>query len=181
MRSYQYGPRPVRFFIWRNDDEHKLGDSPLPNGRVRVFRDNGSYGLSYLGEKILRYVPIKAEIEVNLGPDDLVVYETRKTQVERFNFAFDRHNRVIGWDEKQQWIHTVRNYRTKPITFELRLLYGGDVEFTSEVKTTSFDYRTVEAKFPVAARGRKEYPCTALIHHGSNAKQQRVKLKDPTR
>ena len=181
MRSYQYGPRPVRFFIWRNDEEHKLGESPLPNGRVRVFRDNGSDGLSYLGDKVLRYVPIKAEIEVNLGPDDLVVYETRKTQVERFNFAFDRHNRVIGWDEKQQWIHTVRNYRAKPIAFELRLLYGGDVEFTSEVKTTSFDYRTVEAKFPVTKRSRREYPCTVLIHHGSNAKQQRVKLKDPTR
>ncbi len=44
MRSYQYGPRPVRFFIWRNDDEHKLGESPLPNGRVRIFRDNGKDG-----------------------------------------------------------------------------------------------------------------------------------------
>jgi hypothetical protein len=181
MREYQYGPRPVRFFIWRNDDEHKLGDGPLPNGRVRVFRDNGSGGLSYLGEKILRYVPIKAEIEVNLGPDDLVVYETRRTRVERFNFQFDRRSRVTGWDEKQQWIHTIRNYRTKPIAFELRLLIGGDVEYTSEVETTLFDYRTTETKLPVAARGKREYPSTVLIHHGSNAKQQRVQLKDPTR
>jgi hypothetical protein len=181
MRTYQYGPRPVRFFVWRNDDEHKLGDGPLPNGRVRVFRDNGSDGLSYLGEKILRYVPIKAEIEVNLGPDDLVVYETRRTRVERFNFQFDRRSRVTGWDEKQQWIHTIRNYRTKPIAFELRLLIGGDVEYTSEVETTLFDYRTTETKLPVAARGKREYPCTVLIHHGSNAKQNRIRLKDPTR
>ena len=181
MRSYQYGPRPVRFFIWRNDAEHKLGDSPLPNGRVRVFRDNGSDGLSYLGEKLLRYVPIKAEIEVNLGPDDLVVYETRRTQVERFNFQFNQHNSVIGWDEKQQWIHTIRNYRDKPIAFELRLLFGGDVEYTSEVQTTPFDYRTTETKLTAAARSTREYPCTVLIHHGTNAKQQRVRLKDPTR
>ena len=40
------------------------------------FRDNGKDGLSYLGQQVVRYVPIKAEIEVNLGPDDLVVYET---------------------------------------------------------------------------------------------------------
>ena len=181
MRTYQYGPRPVRFFIWRNDEEHKLGDSPLPNGLVRVFRDNGADGLSYLGEKLLRYVPIKAEIEVNLGPDDLVVYETRRTQVERFNFQFNVHNQVTGWDEKQQWIHTIRNYREKPIAFELRLQIGGDVEYTSEVKTTLFDYRTTETKLPVAARSKREYPCTVLIHQGSNAKQQRIKLKDPTR
>ena len=181
MRTYQYGPRPVRFFIWRNDDEHKLGESPLPNGLVRVFRDNGADGLSYLGEKLLRYVPIKAEIEVNLGPDDLVVYETRKTQVERFNFRFNINNHVTGWDEKQQWIHTIRNYRDKPIAFELRLLIGGDVEYTSEVKTTLFDYRTTETKLPVATRSKREYPCTVLIHHGTNAKQNRIKLKDPTR
>ena len=40
------------------------------------FRDNGKDGLSYLGQQVVRYVPIKAEIEVSLGPDDLVVYET---------------------------------------------------------------------------------------------------------
>jgi len=181
MRSYQYGPRPARFFIWRNDEEHKLGESPLPNGLVRVFRDNGADGLSYLGEKLLRYVPIKAEIEVNLGPDDLVVYETRKTQVERFNFHFNVNNRVVGWDERQQWIHTIRNYREKPIAFELRLQIAGDVEYTSEVKTTLFDYRTTETKLTAAARSKKEYPCTVLIHHGSNAKQSRIKLKDPAR
>ena len=181
MRTYQYGPRPVRFFIWRNDDEHKLGDSPLPNGLVRVFRENDSGGLSYLGEKLLRYVPIKAEIEVNLGPDDLVVYETRKTQVERFNFQFTKQNNVCGWDEKQKWIHLIRNYRDKPIAFELRLMIGGDVEYTSEVKTTLFDYRTTETKLSVAARAKREYPCTVLIHHGSNAKQNRIQLKDPTR
>jgi len=180
QRSYQYGPRPARFFIWRNDEEHKLGESPLPNGLVRVFRDNGADGLSYLGEKLLRYVPIKAEIEVNLGPDDLVVYETRKTQVERFNFHFNVNNRVVGWDERQQWIHTIRNYREKPIAFELRLQIAGDVEYTSEVKTTLFDYRTTETKL-TAARSKKEYPCTVLIHHGSNAKQSRIKLKDPER
>jgi len=181
QRSYQYGPRPARFFIWRNDTEHKLGESPLPNGLVRVFRDNGEDGLSYLGEKLLRYVPIKAQIEVNLGPDDLVVYETRKTQVERFNFHFNVHNQVVGWDERQQWIHTIRNYRDKPIAFELRLQIAGDVEYTSEVKTTLFDYRTTETKLTAAARSRKEYPCTVLIHHGTNAKQSRIKLKDPTR
>jgi hypothetical protein len=181
MRQYEYGDRPVRLFCWRNDDEHKLGESPLPDGLVRIFRDNGSDGLAYLGEKLLRYVPIKAEIEVNLGPDDLVVYEMKKDQVSRFNFAYDVHNNVCGWDEKQQWIHTIRNYREKPIAFELRLMLPGDVEYTSEVKTILFDYRTTETKLSVDARAKKEYPCTVLTHQGTNAKQQRILLKDATR
>jgi len=182
MRSYQYGPRPVRFFIWRNDDEHKLGQSPLPNGRVRIFRDNGADGLSYLGEQLIRYVPIKAEIEVNLGPDDLVVYETRKMSTERFNFHFRRsgvREYVNGWDEKTKWVDTIRNYRTKPITFELRRMWPGHVDYVSEVKTTLFDYRTIEAKFPVKARDKKQYPCTVTTHHGVNSKQSRINLKQP--
>jgi len=181
MRSYQYGPRPVRFFIWRNDAEHKLGESPLPNGRVRIFRDNGREGLSYLGEQQVRYVPIKAEIEVNLGPDDLVVYETYRRSVQRLNFHFRRDSRgreyVDGWDDRQLWIDTIRNYRTKPITFELRRQWNGDVEYDSEVTTTLFDYRTIQVTLTVPARDKKEYPCTVTTRQGVNVTQSRIKLK----
>jgi len=180
MRAYQYGPRPVRFFIWKNDEDHELGESPLPDGLVRIFRDNGRDGLSYLGQQLIRYVPIDAEIEVNLGPDDLVVYETKKMSTQRFNFHFNkvpRVWRVDGWDETQKWLDTVRNYRTKPITFELRRIWDGDVDYYSDIKTTLFDYRTTETKFTVEARDKMEYPCTVTVHMGFNKKQDRVRLK----
>ena len=45
MRAHQYGERPVRFFIWKNDEDHGLGDAPLPNGLVRVFRENKNEGV----------------------------------------------------------------------------------------------------------------------------------------
>ncbi|MHC4548570.1 MAG: hypothetical protein ACYTEZ_07315 [Planctomycetota bacterium] len=180
MRAHQYGPRPVRFFLWQNDDEHKLGDAPLPDGRVRVFRDNGQEGLSFLGEQVIRYVPIKARIEINLGPDDLVVYETRKARTERLNFRFDTSGRreyVVGWDERTRWLDTIRNYRGKPIAFELRRVWGGHVDYESEMETKLFDYRTAEATFTVGARGKLHYPCTLTTHHGRNAKQSRIWLK----
>ena len=180
MRAYQYGPRPVRFFVWRNDAEHKLGESPLPDGRVRVFRDNGQDGLAFLGQEQVRYVPIKAEIEVNLGPDDLVVYETRKSSTQRLNFHFNwsgNREYVDGWDEKTAWIDTVKNYRTKPITFELRRQWPGDVDYQSEMATTLFDYQTVEAKFTIGPRSKILYPATVTLHQGANSKQARISLK----
>ncbi len=175
MRAYHYGPRPVRFIKWPNDKEHKLGDSPLPNGIVRVFRENGSDGLSYLGQQVLQYVPIGAEIEVNLGVDDLVVYEQRKTTTSRSNFTFKKNN-VIGWDERQGWTHTLRNYRSKPVQVELRLQWPGDVEVTAESETSAFNYNTIAAEFAVPTRGKIEYMLSKAIHHGANAKQNRVKL-----
>ena len=182
MRSHQYGARPQRFFIWRNDDEHKLGESPLPNGLVRIFRDNGKDGLSYLGQQGVRYVPIKAQIEVSLGPDDLVVYETRRMTMRRFNFHFHRHPKtgkeyVDGWDSEQKWIDTIRNYRDKPIVLELQRVWPGDVEYRSDHETKLFDYRTIETKFTIKPRDKTEYKCTVTTHYGTNAKQSRVKLK----
>jgi hypothetical protein len=181
MRAHQYGPRPVRFFIWLNDDEHSLGESPLPNGRVNLFRDNGADGLSFLATQQIRYVPIKAKIEVNLGPDDLVVYETKRASTERLNFKFRRDKRgreyVCGWDERTRWVDTIRNYRTKPITFELRRIWPGDIEYESEVETTMFDFRTTETTFTIAPRSKTDYPATVTQHHDRNAQQARVKLK----
>lgn len=176
MRAYQYGDRPVRFFLWHNDDEHDLGQSPLPDGLVRVFRENGKDGLSFLGQQLIRYVPIKAEIEINLGPDDLVVYETVKNGSERYNFSF-RHERVNGWDEKTRWVDRIRNYRGKPIKFELRRQWSGHVDYESEVSTKQFDYCTVEASFPVPARGQMLYPCMVVTHFGANGSQNRIELK----
>jgi hypothetical protein len=179
MRAYEYGPRPVRFFIWKNDNEHKLGDSPLPNGVIRVFRENGRDGLSYLGQQLLRYAPIQAAIEVKLGVDDLVVFEQRKEGTRRDNFRFDHRNRVTGWDEHQLWRGAVRNYRDKPITFELRLQLAGDVELTPTLPTTSFDYRTVEMKLTTPENGSTEFPYSTTILQGANAKQNRVRLTAP--
>jgi len=177
MREHQYGPRPVRFFVWKNDEEHELGTSPLPDGRIRIFRENGKDGLGFLGEQELRYVPIKADIEVNLGPDDLVVYETRKDSTRRYGFAFDAHGRVVGWTEETNWVDEIRNYRTKPITFELQRRWPGHVEYASEIPTTLFDYQTIQVTLSVGARAREPYPATVTTHNGTNAGQNRIELR----
>ena len=163
-----------------NDKEHKLGESPLPDGLVRIFRENGRDGLAFLGEQKVHYVPIKAKAEIDLGADRLVVYRKRKIKTRRFNFTFrrDAHGRewVKGWDEEQTWNDEIRNYTGKAMTLELRLRFSGDVDFRSEAKTSVFDYQTVETKFTIAEGKIRAYPYSVTIHHGANAKQNRVKL-----
>jgi hypothetical protein len=176
MRAHQYGSRPVRFFIWKNDDEHGLGGSPLPNGLIRVFRENGKDGLGYLGEQLIRYVPVRADIEVNLGPDDLVVYETIRARTERSNFRF-HHDSVVGWDEETVWTDLVRNYRDEPIRFELQRQWPGHVDYASETKTSLFDYQTTEVVLIVPAHDRMEIVATVKTRHGRNQTQDRIDLR----
>ncbi len=176
MRKHQYGERPARFFIWKNNKEHELGTSPLPNGLIRVFRENGDRGLSYLGEQTVHYVPVKDMIEINLGSDDLVVYEAKKLSTKRLNFHFNKHGKVSGWDEEQEWKEIIKNHREEPIVFETRKVIAGDVEYDSEIEAGLFDYHTVEMKFTVPARDEKENTYTLVFHRGGNKKKDMVKI-----
>jgi len=67
-RPQEYGEQLVRMYLLTNNKESKLGTSPLPDGIVRVFRDNGRDGLSYLTQQSVKYIPIGDKIELNLGP-----------------------------------------------------------------------------------------------------------------
>src|SRR5262249_51453412 len=61
-RPQEYGEQLVRMYLLANDKPSKLGGSPLPDGIVRVFRDNGRGGLSFLTAQSVKYVPIGDKI-----------------------------------------------------------------------------------------------------------------------
>ncbi len=147
-RPHQYGDRPVRFFILANDKEHKMGDSPLPDGTIRVFRETGQGGLSFYTAQSTKYIPIREKVELNVGHDDQVVYERVVLDVARQNFTYDETIHpvppVVGWDETRKWKEEIRNYRSKPIKMEIRHVLGGDVEFAQQDGAKLFDYQTVE-------------------------------------
>ncbi len=177
LRPHQYGARPVRFFMLKNDEEHKLGTTPLPDGLVRTFRDNGRDGLCFLGQQKVKYVPIKEDIELNVGTDDEVVHERKCMSAERSNFIFDgTQPSVVGWDETRAWKEEIRNYRAKAIRMEVRHVMPGDIELEAEGVTLS-DYRTVEFTFDVKAREKLPWHYKSTQHHGRNQKQSLIRLK----
>lgn len=177
LRPHQYGPRPVRFFLLKNDTEHKLGTTPLPDGLVRTFRDNGRDGLSFLGQQGVNYVPIKADIELNVGTDDEVVHERKNMGVVRLNFVYQGNPPyVTGWDETHTIREEVRNYKSKAIRVEVRHIIDGDIDLDAEMAKLH-DYRTVEFTFDVKPRQKLPWGYKFTAHMGQNAKQSRIKLK----
>ena len=178
-RPHQYGARPVRFFILANDAEHKLGESPLPDGVIRVFRDNGRNGLNYFTAQTTKYIPIREKIELNVGTDDQIVYERLVLDVARSEFRYDHTPPVVvGWDEARKWQEEVRNYRAKPITIEIRHVLQGDVEFSAEAvgDLKLYDYRTPEYTMTIPSRKPTKWVTEGRFHLGANAKQSRVRL-----
>jgi hypothetical protein len=182
-RPHQYGDKPVRFFMLANDAEHKLGDSPLPDGVIRVFRDNGRDGLSFYTAQQTKYIPIKEKIELNVGKDDQIVYERVVLDVARQNFIYNEKPQipqVIGWDETRKWQEEIRNYRTKPIKIEIRHVIQGDVDFSIEAPGAKlYDFHTPEYTLTLPANMRQKFVSQGGFHLGKNAKQNRVQLVNP--
>jgi hypothetical protein len=179
LREHQYGPRPVRFFILANDTEHKMGESPLPDGVIRVFRDNGKDGLAYYTTQSTKYIPIKEKIELNVGTDDEIVYERVVLDLARSDFIFDGTPPVVvGWNETRKWQEEIRNYRAKAIKVEIRHVLGGHVEFAMEDSPKLFDYHTVEYVVEVPARKTQRWESNGLFRLGQNQKQDRVQLAE---
>lgn len=194
-RVPEYGDQLVRLYLLTNDEASKLGTTPLPDGEVRVFRDNGRDGLSYLATQNIKYVPIGDRIELNLGVDPAVIFELVKLKTFRDNLwmhiqggnvyrrvdqagvKIEINSQVAGWDEHQIASQRIRNYSGKPIEVEIRREYNGDVVFRSQLDAKLHDYRTVEFSAKVGPAERLDLQHEVIEHQGYNQKQQRVELE----
>jgi len=196
-RPAEYGDQLVRMYLTRNDEESKLGTTPLPDGVVRVFRRNGRDGLSFLGSQSIPYVPIGEKIELNLGPDPEVIFELVRLDFWRDNIWMKEHGRstyrrvddgevqidvrstVAGWNDHTLYAQRVRNYTGEPIKLEVRRTFGGHVDFFTSLDAKNHDYQTVQYTATVPAGETKDLKYELVEHLGRNQKQSRVELLPP--
>ncbi|MCE9592047.1 MAG: hypothetical protein K8S99_16185 [Planctomycetes bacterium] len=194
-REEEYGDELVRMYIITNDVKSKLGTTPLPDGMVRIFRDNGRDGLSFLAEYESRYIPIGDKIEVNMGTDPEVIFELIQLRASRDNIwmqingmnvfkqvggpaEIEVNSSVAGWDEHAVFTQRVRNYTAKPIEVEVRRSYDGHVAYRSTIPGIKlFDFRTVEFTTTVDAGKRVDLLHEVVTSQGRNAKQNNVTLQ----
>ena len=195
-RPQQYGEQLVRTYLLTNDKESKLGTTPLPDGVVRVFRDNGRSGLSYLTQQNVKYIPIGDKIELNLGADPNVIFELIKLRSTRDKIQLQLRganvyrrvddgagqievkSTVAGWDDHRLYTQRIRNYTAGTIDVEIRRIWEGDIIFRSNLKPTLFDFRTVQFQTTVAPATKANLLFELVQHQGRNAKQSRITLED---
>ena len=193
-RLNEYGNQLVRMFLLTNDEASDLGESPLPDGVVRLFKRNDTGSLSYLTQQTIKYIPIGDKIELNLGADPNVVFELIDLRVFRDNIwgtigarvrrQFDKpgvriedRGRVEGWDEHTLYAQRIRNYTDKPIELEVRRAFGGDATFVSRADAKAHDYQTVQYTTKVEPGKTRDVRYELIQRMGSNQKQNRVEIE----
>jgi len=194
-RPAEYGDQLVRMYLLTNDAASKLGTTPLPDGVVRLFRDNGRGGLSYLTQQAVKYIPIGDKIELNLGVDRNVIFELVKLRASRDEIwmqingadVFRRigggvqievDSAVAGWDDHEVYSQRIRNYTAKAIEVEVRRSFAGHVVFRSLLGPTLHDYQTTQFTATIEAGKKSDLLFEVLRHQGRNAKQANVTLEE---
>jgi hypothetical protein len=121
----RWGRETITFVAFANDKDHKLGETPIPNGTVKIYTLADEQGhLSYVGATDIKYIPVGEKIELNLGPARLVRLEPLLMDFKTENHVYDKNNDVAGWDEVRTWKIEVTNTRTVPVKFEITRGFG---------------------------------------------------------
>ena len=117
----RYGTSVVRFLSFKNDKEHELGETPIPGGRLKVYRGVSDKGhLSYTGQSSFKYVPVDEDVELNLGTVANVVVEPKLMDFKTENYKFDRRGNISGWDEIRTFKIEVKNTRDIDVKVEIK-------------------------------------------------------------
>ncbi len=116
----QWGTQTIRFLSFANDQEHKLGETPLPDGTVRVYSRADEQGhLSYVGGMGVKYIPVGEEVELNLGPARLVEVKPVLMDYKTGNHTFGNKGEINGWEEVRSWKIEIANAGTLPVQVEV--------------------------------------------------------------
>jgi len=167
----RYGNSVVRFLSFKNDEEHELGDTPIPGGMLKVYRSADDKGhLSYTGQSSFKYIPVDEDVELNLGPVGDVVVEPTLMDYRTENYRFDRKRNISGWDEVSTFKIEVRNTREIPVKVELKRNFRTQywkIKTSQEFEKVDLD--TVKYTLILEPRSKKEFEYTLTTYHGVRA------------
>ena len=167
----RYGKSVVRFLSFKNDEEHKLGETPVPGGGLRVYRSVDEAGsLSYEGASSFKYIPVGEDVELSLGGVGNVVVEPTLMSVTSQNFMFNSHGDISGWEEVRTFEIEVKNTREVAVEVEVTRNFG--TQYWSLEKEGEFgefgkvDLDSVKFSLERAPGGSQKFSYTLTTRHG---------------
>ena len=165
----RYGKGVVRFISFANDEKHQLGETPIPGGAMKVYRDlDENQHLSYEGQSSFKYIPVDEDVELNLGQVANVVVTPTLMNFETENYKI-REDRITGWDEIRTYKIEAKNTRDIPVKIEItRNFNTNSWELETDEKYEDIDSNTVRFTMTLKPRTDRQFEYTLTTYHGTN-------------
>ena len=168
-----YQRRVMRFLSFKNDEEHELGETPIPGGAIKVYRNLADGHLSYESASSFKYIPVNEKIELNLGAVENVVVKPTLMSVKTENYRYNRHRDISGWDEIQGWKIEIKNTRDIPIEIEIKRNFHTNYwDIETKQKYEKFDKDTIKIKLKLKPGENKTFRYTLTKRHGDNQRNR---------
>jgi len=178
----RWADQTIRFVKFSNDEDHNLGQTPIPDGDVKIYSLADDAGhLSYIGGTSVKYIPVNEEIELDLGPARLVKVEPKLMEFTTANYRFDRQRNISGWDEIRTWKIEITNTRELPVEIEITRGFG-TASWTLELPDTvsaaedaiSYEkHDATHARFTLRRRPSSKWTLgyTVTTYHGTRQEE----------
>jgi hypothetical protein len=167
----RWGDQTIRFVKFANDKDHNLGETPIPDGDVRIYSQADDIGhLSYVGGTSVKYIPVSEEVELDLGPARLVKVEPVLMSFKTDNYMFDTKKEIAGWDEIRSWDMKLTNTRELPVEIEITRGFG-TAYWTLRMDAKDVDYKKHDAtharfELKLGPRTKRTLGYTVTTYHG---------------
>jgi hypothetical protein len=168
----RWGTETIRFLSFANDEKHKLGTTPLPDGAVRIYGRAGEQEhLSYVGTMDVKYIPVNEEVELNLGPARLVEVKPILMDYKVENHAFDNQGNISGWDEVRTWRMEVAN--TRSLAVDIEVTRGFETPYWTlrpadkDVLCEKYDVTHARFRLTVEPQTKRVFEYTVTTYHGT--------------
>jgi hypothetical protein len=168
----RYGNSVVRFLSFKNDEEHKLGDTPIPGGMLKVYRGvDDKQHLGYVGQSAFKYIPVDEDVELNLGGVADVVVEPKLMDYKTENYRFDRWGNISGWDEIHTFKIEVRNTRDLKVKVEIKRNFNTQYwklkKSGRHAKFEPVDLDTVKFTLVLEPRSKQQFKYVLRTYRGT--------------
>ncbi len=176
----KYGGQVTKFYKFKNckvegkkEGERNLGEEPLPDGMVRVFKRDGENNLTFIGQCGIKYMPMGEDVELNLGHDPDVLIERKTMDFKKYDFTMEtwgRTRRVVGYNTDTSFKTRVKNTKDLSIQFEIERRFGGDWELKTSQHFDKLDRQTARFVLQLAPGEEKEFEYVLTQRNGKNAR-----------
>ncbi|MEE9311154.1 MAG: DUF4139 domain-containing protein [Planctomycetota bacterium] len=157
-----------KFLEFKNDEEHNLGNEPLPDGWIKLYRKVGAGRLSWLGQVFSKYIPKNEKVKINLGADANVTLKRKRLKLKKKNLMISNRY-LVGWTTVEDFEIEVKNFRGRKVKIEIHQSFGRWATFEGEGWVKE-DSDTNKAEFTLEANKSSKLKFTVTTKQGRNRK-----------
>ncbi len=147
---------PVSYRL-KNIKENHLGKFAIPQGKVRVFQEDGHESTIFLGEDTIDYVPTGENTMIRIGDSRDIVITQQKMHSKNINVRRNKDNMVVLHDIDEKIYAKIENFKDQPAVLTMIQHIPGQWDMADcNMKYTLKDSSTLEFEIHLAPGEKKE-------------------------